>query len=113
MHRILQFALAASLTITSASTLAGGDAAAGKTKSQACAACHGANGVSPTAQFPILAGQYANYMIQTLKDYKSGERNNPIMKGMVASLSDNDMEDLAAFYASQSGLSNPRISSPN
>ncbi|HET7922624.1 MAG TPA: c-type cytochrome, partial [Gammaproteobacteria bacterium] len=61
--------------------LAGGDVAAGKQKSQTCAACHGANGISTSDQFPILAGQYRDYLIQALLEYQSGERKNPIMAG--------------------------------
>jgi cytochrome c553 len=78
---------------------AAGDAAAGKIKSATCAACHGANGqgVPPN---PALAGKPAAEQVQALKDYKSGSRANPVMKGMAASLSDQDMEDLAAYYSS-------------
>jgi cytochrome c553 len=79
--------------------LAAGDVAAGKTKSSRCAACHGAEGqgVPPN---PSLAGKPAAQQLQALKDYKSGTRANPVMKGMTASLSDQDMEDLSAYYAS-------------
>ncbi len=83
--------------------LAGGDAAAGKEKSAACAACHGADGNSQAPNFPILAGQHADYLVKALEDYKSGERKNPIMAGFAAALSKKDREDLAAYYASQKG----------
>lgn len=78
---------------------AAGDAAAGKTKSATCVACHGpeGKGVAPN---PALAGKAAAQQVQALKDYKSGSRANPIMKGITASLSDQDMEDLSAYYAS-------------
>jgi cytochrome c553 len=78
---------------------AAGDAAAGKTKSARCAPCHGADGqgVSPN---PALAGKPEAEQVQALKDYKSGSRANPVMKGMAASLSDQDMEDLSAYYSS-------------
>ena len=92
------------LLLVSGMVMAGGDPAAGKSKSATCAACHGADGNSPIATNPILAGQHQDYLLQALKDYKSGARNNPIMIGMVAPLSDQDMEDLAAYFASQSGL---------
>lgn len=85
-------------------TQAAGDAVAGKEKSQTCVACHGDTGVSPTPQFPIIAGQYKDYLYKSLKDYKAGVRKNPIMAGIVAALEDQDMQDLAAFYASQEGL---------
>lgn len=81
-----------------------GNAEAGKTKAQACASCHGADGNSASGQFPRLAGQHADYLAKALADYKSGARNNPIMKGFVANLSEADMEDLAAYFAQQKGL---------
>lgn len=77
---------------------------AGKAKSTTCAACHGADGNSPTAMFPKLAGQQQDYLLHSLKAYKSGKRKNPIMAGQVASLSAMDMENLAAYYAAQPGL---------
>ena len=80
-----------------------GNAAAGKEKAaQVCAACHGPGGAKPTApENPILAGQHYDYLVRALKDYKSGKRDNVIMKGFAASLSQKDIEDLAAFFASQ------------
>ena len=95
----LSVALAASGTV-----FAGGNAAAGKEKSAVCAGCHGADGNSPTAMFPKLAGQHADYMYHSLQAYKSGKRKNPIMSGQVASLSDQDMHDLAAYFSQQKGL---------
>ena len=83
---------------------ASGDIAAGKEKSQTCVACHGETGVSPTAQFPVIAGQYEDYLYQALIEYKAGKRTNAIMAGIVAALNDQDMRDLAAYYASQDGL---------
>lgn len=87
---------------------AGGNAAEGKTKSQTCQACHGADGNSPVAMYPRLAGQYETYLLRALQEYKGGGRKNPIMAGMVAALSEQDMADLAAFYASQKGLTDTR-----
>ena len=78
---------------------AAGDAAAGKTKSAACAGCHGDNGQG-VAPNPALAGKSDADLLKALKDYKSGSKPNPIMNGLAAALSDQDMEDLAAFYAS-------------
>lgn len=85
------------------SALAGGDADRGKQKaSQVCAACHGAEGNKPSApDQPVLAGQYPDYLVQALSDYKSGKRNNPIMKGFASQLSKQDMEDLAAWFSSR------------
>ena len=78
---------------------AAGDPAAGKAKAAACAACHGANGqgVPPN---PALTGRTEDEMLQAMKDYKSGKRANAVMKGMTAALSDQDMANLAAYYAS-------------
>ena len=80
-----------------------GNADAGKAKAaQTCAACHGADGAKPSApDQPILAGQHYDYLVKALTDYKSGKRTNAIMKGFAASLSKKDIEDLAAWFASQ------------
>lgn len=86
--------------------VAGGDAVQGQSKSQTCAACHGADGNATIAMYPRLAGQYEDYLLQALKEYKSGARKNPIMAGMVAALSAQDMADLAAYFAAQKGLIN-------
>jgi len=83
------------------SAQAAGDAAAGKAKSASCAACHGPDGNSPTPAFPKIAGQHAGYLEKQLQDYKSGDRVNATMNGMAAALSDQDMADLAAYFASQ------------
>jgi cytochrome c553 len=92
---ILGFALAGSALA--------GDAEKGKQKaSQVCAACHGADGTKPSApDQPVLAGQYYDYLVRALSDYKNGRRNNPIMKGFAGQLSKQDIEDLAAWFSSQ------------
>ncbi|ORU94538.1 MAG: cytochrome C [Cycloclasticus sp. symbiont of Bathymodiolus heckerae] len=95
---------AVALVAASASVLASGDIDAGKEKSTSCAACHGADGVSASPMFPTLAGQHADYMVHALNGYKAGKRSNPIMQGAAASLSDEDIADLAAYFASQTGL---------
>ena len=77
---------------------------AGKEKSRPCAACHGADGNSAAADFPRLAGQHYDYLVKSLLDYKTGKRKNAIMAPQAANLSQRDVEDLAAFYAEQSGL---------
>jgi cytochrome c553 len=76
-----------------------GDAAAGKTKSARCVACHGAEGqgVPPN---PALAGKPEAEQVKALQEYKSGSRANPVMKAMATPLSDQDIEDLSAYYAS-------------
>ena len=78
-----------------------GDPVAGQAKSAVCAACHGADGNSVIAVNPKLAGQGAKYLAKQLHDFKSGARANPVMMGMAAPLSDQDILDLAAFYAAQ------------
>ena len=76
-------------------------AAAGQTKAATCAACHGADGNSVSPQFPKLAGQNPEYIVEQLENFKSGKRKNAIMQPMAASLSTQDMQDLAAWFSSQ------------
>ena len=78
-----------------------GNPAAGQTKAALCATCHGAEGNSELAINPKLAGQNAAYITKQLKDYKAGVRSNPTMSAMVLNLSEEDMEDIAAWYSSQ------------
>ena len=93
-----------------ASTVLGaGDPEAGEAKSTTCKACHGPDGNSPTPAFPILAGQHADYTLLVLKEYKSGARKNAIMGAQAAALSEQDMKDLAAYYANQKGLDTVEI----
>lgn len=75
------------------------DIEAGKAKSATCAACHGANGISVIPNYPNLAGQKELYLYEQLKTFKSGERKNPIMAPMAAMLTDEDMKNIAAYYA--------------
>lgn len=84
----------------SLTTAQAGDPQAGKKKSTTCAACHGAVGISPNASWPNLAGQQTAYMVKQMKDFREGIRNDPWMSPMAKPLSDEDMEDLAAFYNS-------------
>lgn len=104
MKQSFAILVALGLMLSTQAALADGDAAAGKEKAQTCAACHGANGISSSDQFPILAGQYKDYIIQALHEYKDGQRNNPIMKGMASGLSDDDIRNLAEYF---SGLPGP------
>ncbi|QGG79185.1 c-type cytochrome [Litorivicinus lipolyticus] len=78
-----------------------GDAAAGEAKAAVCAGCHGADGNSATGGFPKLAGQHAAYLATQLANFKSKERDNAMMYGFAVGLSDQDMLDLAAFYAAK------------
>jgi cytochrome c553 len=81
-----------------------GNAAAGKQKAAACAACHGADGNKTLdGTYPRLAGQYPDYLAKALRDYRSGKRQNPVMKGQAAALKDQDIEDLAAYFGSLQG----------
>jgi cytochrome c553 len=68
---------------------------------EVCLACHGTNGVGITADYPTLAGQHRDYLERALHDYKLGGRKNAIMVGMAATLTREDIEQLAAYYASQ------------
>jgi cytochrome c553 len=103
---MVRHALAAlALVAVSAPALAAkGDPEAGKAKSTPCKACHGEAGISASPEFPKLAGQHADYMVVALRHYKLGKRKNPIMAGQVANLSETDMRDLAAYYATLPGL---------
>ncbi len=89
-----------------------GDAAKGKAKAAVCGACHGADGNSANAEWPKLAGQHAAYLEAQLHAYKSGERKDPVMAGQVAALSDQDIKDLAAYFAGQTqkpGVARPDL----
>ena len=100
MKRLIVLAAAASLPLA---LQAAGNAESGKAKAaQVCVACHGADGNKPSAaDQPILAGQHYDYLVRALTDYKIGRRTNPVMKGFAAQLSKQDIEDLAAWFASQ------------
>ena len=78
-----------------------GDAEAGKAKATTCTACHGATGISAVPNYPNIAGQGERYLIKQIKEIKSGVRSVPEMAPFVAKLSDQDIEDISAFYASQ------------
>lgn len=77
------------------------DMEAGRAKAQACAACHGADGNSSTANYPNLAGQTWRYLYVQLKDFKEGRRNDPVMSPMAAPLSRDDMINIANYFAAQ------------
>ncbi|HEX5047644.1 MAG TPA: c-type cytochrome [Gammaproteobacteria bacterium] len=80
---------------------AAGNIEAGKTKSMTCAACHGADGNSVSAMWPSLAGQHAAYIVRQLKAFKNGERDDVTMKPFAMMLSEQDMLDVAAYFATQ------------
>ena len=94
-------ALACALSLP---TLAGGDPVKGREKTSMCAGCHGIPGwktaYPATYKVPKLGGQHEEYIVAALKQYQTGERNHPSMKAIAASLSEQDMQNLAAYYAS-------------
>jgi len=72
----------------------------GKNKARACQVCHGHGGNSTNPTYPRLAGQHARYIVKQLKAFKAGTRKDPIMNGMASTLTEEDMEDVAAFFES-------------
>lgn len=104
VNTTVRIALTLALAGWAGAAAAGGDAAAGKQKSAQCAACHGEDGIAISAEFPSLAGQYRSYLIKALEQYRSGARENAVMASFAANLTDEDIADLAEYYASQSGL---------
>jgi len=81
------------------------DLEAGKKKAvEVCAACHGQDGNSATADFPRIAGQYADYLAKSLRDYKTGARKDPVMSGFAAPLTAQEIENLSAYFAAQKGV---------
>jgi cytochrome c553 len=99
--RALLRAAALSLMALAASAPAAGagDASAGRRKAIACQACHGLDGLSKLPEAPSLAGQPERYLVKSLDDYRSGARQNEMMSIVVKTLSDQDIADLAAYYA--------------
>lgn len=96
-------ALACAALVLSHPVFAAGNAQRGKVKAeQVCAACHGVDGAKPAASDqPILAGQHYDYLVKALRDYKSGKRNNAIMKGFAEQLSSQDIQDVSAWFSRQ------------
>jgi cytochrome c553 len=101
----LAVALAAALVASSAMAQGApaGDAARGRDKTQMCQGCHGIEGwrtaFPEVYRVPKIGGQHEAYLVKALQEYKSGERSHPSMRGIAATLSDQDMADLAAYYA--------------
>lgn len=83
---------------------ADGNPELGRAKSTACTACHGEDGRGIAPNYPVLAGQHVEYLVHALTQYRSGERKNAIMAGFATNLSDDDIADLAAWYAGMDGL---------
>jgi cytochrome c553 len=100
MNRKLVVAVGIGLLVgAGGSAWAAGDAAAGKGKAAVCTTCHGANGEGMAAN-PKIAGLKADHIVKQLKAFKSGERPNPTKKAMLGGTSDQDVEDLAAYFSS-------------
>jgi cytochrome c553 len=102
MKRLLLTAVFFAVLGAMTAVQAGGDAAAGKAKAASCAGCHGANGEGKNP-FPALAGKPESEFVQAMQDYKSGKRSNPVMKSIASGLADQDVANLAAYYASLKG----------
>ncbi|MBZ4193782.1 MAG: cytochrome c4 [Candidatus Contendobacter sp.] len=101
MKKLIMLAAACVALGSTTAAIAAGDATAGKAKSALCMACHNPDGNSINPTYPKLAGQGADYLLKQLQELKSGVRVNPIMLGMTAALTPQDMEDLSAYFASQ------------
>jgi len=95
-----KLALAVAATVMMATPAIAADAAAGKNKSAVCAACHGPTGISAIPMYPNLAGQKEAYLSKQLKNFRSGARKDPVMAPMAMGLSDEDIADISAYYAS-------------
>lgn len=104
MNKIQSVVAITLLSVIPAMAFSAGNAAEGEAKSTTCHACHGKTGKSIMPIYPNLGGQQQDYLSKTLYGFRDGSRNNAIMNGMSANLSDADIEDISAWYASQSGL---------
>lgn len=105
MKTMLTLLFAFALSTATGSVASAADLAAGAAKAkEVCSACHGVNGNSVDPSFPRLAGQHPDYLAKALRDYKSGDRNNAIMKGFAAALSKQDIENLSAYFSAQQSV---------
>lgn len=98
MKKLVSFAMVFILMSVGGVALAG-DAAAGKAKAQTCVGCHGAAGISNNPLWPNLAGQKDAYLVKQLKAFRDGTRQDPMMSPMAKPLSDEDIDNLAAYYS--------------
>ena len=104
MNKIQSTLAIALLSFVPAIAFSAGNAAEGQNKSAVCHACHGATGKSIQPIYPNLGGQHQDYLSITLYGFRDGSRQNAIMNGFAANLTDADIEDISAWYASQNGL---------
>ena len=111
MKTLISFALAVLISGTCCSVAVAQDAAAGEKKAQMCIGCHGIAGYQASFpeihKVPMIAGQSAGYIVAALTAYQKGERQHPTMRGIAAPLSEQDMADLAAYYAGMVGPAAP------
>ncbi len=100
MKRQILTVLAAIALASGANIASAGDAAAGKAKAATCAGCHGAAGISAVPIYPNLAGQKEAYLVKQMKAFRDGTRTDPTMNAMAKPLTDEDMDNLSAYYSS-------------
>lgn len=100
MKKFFAVAVSGLMMISASAAMAAGDAAAGKAKAATCAGCHGAAGVSATPLWPNLAGQKDAYLVKQMKAFRDGTRSDPMMSPMAKPLTDEDIQNLAAYYSS-------------
>lgn len=98
---LTRFILLLVLTLGASVVHAEGSIEAGTKKARACQVCHGKGGHSTNPAYPVLAAQHAQYIEKQLRAFRAGTRKDPIMNGMAAPLSDQDIEDVAVFFQSQ------------
>ena len=99
-------AVALSCCLVSSLSFAQGNAETGQAKSAVCAGCHGADGKAISPDYPNLAGQHASYVAKQLREFRDGVRNNTLMSPMAVNLSDQDIQDLAIYYAGMAPIPN-------
>ncbi|MCK5382355.1 MAG: cytochrome c [Gammaproteobacteria bacterium] len=100
MKKIITYSALAIMGLGMVNVAQAGDAAAGKVKSAICIACHGADGIGTTNMNPNIAGQKEAYLAKSIKAYRDGVRNDPMMGAMAKPLSDADIDNLAAYFSS-------------
>lgn len=104
MNKLFIFSTGLMLALATMTSYAEGNAAEGEKKAKAvCAACHGVDGSAPSDMFPRIGGQYESYIKQALHEYKNGDRKNAIMAPQAAQLSDQDIDNVAAWFSQQNG----------
>lgn len=104
MKKIQITVVATVLSLLPALAFSAGNAAKGQHKSAVCHACHGVTGKATQPIYPNLGGQQQDYLVKTLEGFRDGSRKNAIMNGFAATLSDEDIQDIASWYASREGL---------